>query len=171
MAAIDILILIIFVAAVLYGLRRGAICQTGDLLALFAGVLACRLFGDTVSHLILALTSGSDTPSPTAGYSASVIGNLVVYLAVYIVVRMLARGARTICRALMLGPIDRILGAIFTVLEWMLGLSLVLNLWAAIFPDSDLMTASQLGHGLALQSIMDFAPWLFGSITASGLEI
>ncbi len=171
MAAIDILILIVFAASVIYGLRRGAIRQVGGVLALFAGVLACRLFGDSVAHLMLSLTGSADAPSATAEYSASVLGNLVLYLVVYIGVRLLAGGLRNICKALLLGPIDRILGAVFAVLQWMLGLSLVLNFWAAIFPGSELMAESQLGRGLALQSIMDFAPWLFGSITASGLEI
>lgn len=173
MAAIDILILIVFVGAVIYGFRRGIIRQLGAFAALFAAVLACRCFGDAATDIMLSLTGGdaeaSSEAAATVDYSAGVLGNVALFLMVYVVVKLLAGGLRTVAKALFMGPIDSVLGAVFTILEWMMGLSLALNLWTAIFPESALMKASELGNGLALKSIMDLGPWMLGILKATDL--
>ena len=66
----------------------------------------------------------------------------------------------------LLGPLDRVLGAIIAMFQWFLGLSIVLNVWAAIAPSSSLFHSSKIGSGIALETIMEIAPWLFDTIKA-----
>ena len=70
----------------------------------------------------------------------------------------------------MLGPVDRALGAIFSVLKWGVGLSVVLNLWLALFPKSDFVKESTIGGGIAAENLMELAPWAWGLATHGVLD-
>jgi uncharacterized membrane protein required for colicin V production len=72
---------------------------------------------------------------------------------------------RSMLRALHLGIIDRVAGAVFSVFQWLLGLSVVLNVWLAVFPDSDLRTDNQG----AVDAVLTLAPTVFGSETAKNI--
>ena len=52
MSVIDIIILIVFVGAIIYGLYKGVIAQLGSLGGIILGIIACRLFGDYATELV-----------------------------------------------------------------------------------------------------------------------
>jgi hypothetical protein len=58
---------------------------------------------------------------------------------------------------------EHVAGAIFKALEWLVGVSLVLNVWIAIFPDSKVADSNQ---NKISPSIMSLAPTILGSDTA-----
>ena len=68
-----------------------------------------------------------------------------------------------ILKAINLGVINRIAGAVFAVVQGLLILSLLLNLWIAIFPDTELLKESS---GAVEQRLINLAPDLLGSDTA-----
>ena len=152
MSAIDILIVVVFVAAAVWGLRKGLIGQLSSLAAIVVSLIGCRIFGGMLEPLM------PQSPS----FVAPILSYTLVYVILYFLIRFLVRSLKTITSALMLGPLDRIAGAVFCGFKWMLGLSLVLNAWVAIFPNSETVKSSTLGGGRAVQCVMEIAPWLWG---------
>lgn len=123
------------------GLVAGIIRQLGSVAALVLGLIAGRLFGaDVAAHF---------------GWNVFVC-SAAVAIVVYIVVVLLSKLLRTTIHKLMLGPIDRLLGAVFGVILWLSLSSLALNLLLVFAPDMD-FSGSQVGMWT-----LDFLPWVIG---------
>lgn len=166
MSFIDIVILIVFAASVITGLRKGLIRQLGSLLGVVLGILAARLFGSSVAYLYESFLSEETATSAACVYATGIAGNVTVFLIVYLLAAVIARVTRVAIKMALLGPLDRVLGVIIAMFQWFLGLSIVLNVWAAIAPSSSLFHSSKIGSGIALETIMEIAPWLFDTIKA-----
>ena len=122
--ALDIIIWVVIGVAALLGYRRGMVGQIGQLLALLVGVLAARMFGDNVARFI-AGASAPDMIDYVAAYG-------VVFIAAYLLTWTVARVLRKVIRAVSLGIVDRLCGALFKACLWTLALSLVLNLYLIV---------------------------------------
>lgn len=170
MSWIDIIIVGVFAFAVVRGLRQGIIGQLGSLAAFVLALIACRAGAQAMADAMGGLVPDSLENTPMGGYVASILGGAIVYGVVYYLVRLAARFVRTVIHALMLGPVDRALGAIFSVLKWGVGLSVVLNLWLALFPKSDFVKESTIGGGIAAENLMELAPWAWGIATHGVLD-
>ncbi|MBR6747281.1 MAG: CvpA family protein, partial [Muribaculaceae bacterium] len=70
---------------------------------------------------------------------------------------------KTVTKSLHLTVFDRIAGAIFSLFEWFLIFSLLLNIWQAFRPDIDITSKSSLADGRAAKAVVDFAPKVLGS--------
>lgn len=166
MSFIDIVILVIFAGAVIYGFYRGVIAQIGSVAAVIVGIIACRIFGDAATELTATLLPEITSNPDTARYACSVIGNVVLFLLVYLTVKLLASLIKKVANALLLGFVDKIIGAVFCIFKWFLVASLVLNVWCLVFPDSNLVKSSTIAGGKAIEAILELAPALLGSLTA-----
>lgn len=164
MTALNLLLIVVFVASVIYGMRRGVILQVGSVGAVLAGILACRLITPLIASWLI-----SDGDSPQGEYVDTVITNVAVFLAAYFGTKMLARALSNVVKILKLKPLDRIAGAIFSLFEWMLALSLVLNLANVIMPGADIPNRSRLSGGRAITAVMDLAPDILGGLNVSDL--
>lgn len=160
MIAIDILIILLFVVAVIYGLRRGVITQLGSVGGVIVGIIACRLFSDQLAELF-----AGKNPDANDVYVSGVFASVILFLVGYILARMVARMIKTVSNTFKLTIIDRIAGAVFTIFEWFLVFSLLLNIWQAFRPDIDVTAGSKLAEGRAAEAIKDFAPKVLGSET------
>lgn len=166
MSFIDIVILVVFAGAVIVGLRKGMIAQLGSLAAILLGIIACRLWGDDAARIAESLIPELTADSATSQYAASVIGNVTLFLIAYLSVRLVASLVRNVTHALMLGVVDRLLGALFCMFKWFLVLSIMFNLWDMLFPTSGLLKSSRIADGLAVHTVLDLAPKTFGAVTA-----
>lgn len=165
MSVIDIIILIVFVGAVIYGLYKGVIAQLGSLGGILLGIFACRLFGDYATEVMSNILPAMTSDAETTAYVNSVVGNVLLFIVVYVLTCLIAKLMRKITHALCLGLFDRLIGAVFCIFKWFFVFSIVLNLWQVFFPESSVVKMSTLANGVAIQTIMDLAPTLFGSIT------
>lgn len=154
MTKLDIVILIVFVASVVWGFRKGIAVQLGAFAGLLLGVLLCHLFGDYVACRI----AGESAPS----YVDSVIANIVLFIIGFLSATAVAHFFKSALRSLQLGGLDRIGGAIFCCFEWMLVLSVLLNVWLMVKPSTSLRALSNLGNGHAIEAITALAPNLLG---------
>ena len=159
MAALDILILLIFIVSVVYGLRRGVITQLGSVGGVIVGIIACRLFSGSVTHLF----AGSN-PDANDLYVSGVFASVLLFIVGFIAARLVAGLIKTVTHSLHLTVIDRIAGALFSLFEWFLIFSL-LNIWQAFRPDIDITSNSRLAEGRAARAVVDFAPKVLGSET------
>lgn len=164
MNILDIIIIVVFAGSIIYGLYKGIISQLGSLGGIILGIVACRIFGDDATRLVSDILPAMTSNASSAAFANSVIANILLFLIVYFLVKLLSGALKKLTHALALGFIDRILGAAFGLFKWCLALSIALDLWMAIFPDSTIIKASTLADGMAAKTILDLAPTLFGSI-------
>lgn len=154
MTTLDVLILIVLVGAVAVGFWRGVIVQVGAVAALFVAVIVCRMFGERLAG---AMASGE-----APGEFDIVLAKAILFIFSYVGVRLLALLLKKTTHALQLGALDRLGGVVFTVFEWMLILSLLLNLWLVIKPTDDMSEICTLGGGKVAELIAGFAPAVLG---------
>lgn len=166
MSLIDIIILAVFACSILFGLKMGFIRQLGSIAAIVLGLLFARIFSPAVSGIFSSMMPESLDESPAGVYSAEVFGAVLIFLVVYFVVLYISKALKLVSHVMLLGLPDRILGAVFGLLQWSVGLGILLNFWAAASPDSEFLQNSALGNGLALKAVMGLGSWLMGTIHA-----
>lgn len=160
----DLLIIIVFIIAIIIGLRRGIVVQLGSVGGIIIGIIACRLFAKDLA----AVFAGSN-PDSNDAYVSGIFANVIIFLIGYLLARVIAHFIKSATHALKLGIIDRLAGALFSLVEWFFLLSLALNLWQAFRPESNITASSRLADGRAAAAVIDFAPTLLGSETADSL--
>lgn len=151
MNAIDILIIVVGGAALVMGFAKGIVAQMGQLVGVVAGVAVSRMFGPVVSTVF---AGGSETSAATdvAGY---IVAFVMAYLAVWLIFNL----ARKTVHGLHLGIVDRAAGGVFKAAEWLLVLSIVLNIWFLIKNDEgELRQSDKPWRG----AVIDYAPALLG---------
>lgn len=122
MNGFDILLVVLLGGAAITGYFKGIIALAAQVAGVIAGVVACRLFADT-----LAAHIGPETTD-------TVVANVVVFVAAYLCCFLLGRLLRSLLQALHLSLLNRLCGAAFCALEAAVALSLMMNLWHAISP-------------------------------------
>lgn len=163
MPLIDIALLIVFAAAAITGYRKGFIAQASSLAAIIVAVIACRTLGPAVTDIIMP--GGEDETSPMPRYSAAAIAYCGVYLVAYYGVILVARLLKLVTHTLFLGPLDRMGGAVVSILKWGLAVSLAFNLYLAIWPDGKLLSSSTIAEGRPVEWIVGLAPKALGLIS------
>lgn len=161
MTTLDIVILVMFVGSVAWGFYKGIIVQAGALGGLVFGVILCHFAGDWLAAQIAGTQIGSGNSSEP-GYVDSVLANIILFIAGYLGVKAVAHFFKNVTHALALGGLDRVAGALFSLFEWMLVLSILLNVWVLIKPQTNVHALSTLGNGHAIEVIMALAPKLLG---------
>ena len=154
MTSLDIIILLVAAGSLAYGWWRGIIVQAGALGAVLFAVLLCRLAGAPLAQLI-AHGGVPDMMDRTLAY-------VLVFIIGYVSVRLLCRLIKSVAHSLNLGFFDRVIGAVFSLFQWMLVLSLLINLWLVIKPGASLAELSTLANGHAAPAIARLAPALLG---------
>lgn len=162
MPLLDIIILAVLALSAFLGYRRGLIGQIGSIAAIVAGVVVCRLFAGQVVDMV---APGSAEGSDFSSYAVRILVCAVLYIAAYYAVILIAKLLKFAVKAVLLGPLDSIAGAIVSMAKWMLGLSLALNLWIALFPSRNPLEHSTLFDGKAADAVAEFAPKLLGAIS------
>lgn len=169
MTALDIILLLVFIGSAWFGFRKGIIKQLGSLAAIVIAIIACRCLGPTVVTLLMG--SHPDwQASPISHATVSILANAVIYLVAYYGVILLAKLLRMVSHAVFLGPLDRIAGAAFSVAKYFLLVSLLLNLYMVIFPDTPLRSKSNLCGGRVATLTARFAPWVLDAVSPLGTD-
>lgn len=154
MTALDVIILTVFIGSAVYGFYRGVIVQVGAVAAVLFAVFLCRIAGDPLARMIAS-------PGAVSVFD-TVLAKVLLFVAGYFSVRAVAALFKKATHALALGGLDRLAGAVFCVFQWMLVLSLLLNLWLVIKPEPPLSELSTLANGHAAATVVRFAPAVLG---------
>lgn len=156
MALIDILIITLIVVGAIIGYCKGLAAGIGSLAGLVIGILACRMFGSVVAEAIMSMFENTEV------YVATILAYITVFLIFFFGIKLVAWLLKESLKALNLGGIDRLSGAVFGALEWLLLLSVVLNGLYALTPELSLFHSSHLLGGRIFDFVMSFAPWAWG---------
>ncbi|MDE6813633.1 MAG: CvpA family protein, partial [Duncaniella sp.] len=125
MAAIDIILILIFILTAWLGFRKGLIVQLGSVAAIVVAIIACRMFGATVENLFFDCHPDWQTGSSLSRYGVSILANGIIYLVAYYAVILVAKFLHTATHAILLAPLDHIAGALFSVAKYGLLVSLL----------------------------------------------
>ncbi|MGM9859169.1 MAG: CvpA family protein [Muribaculaceae bacterium] len=153
MGALDIFIFVLIAVAAVVGFVRGIVSQVGSIAAIIVGILAARIIGG-------AVVSGSSEPVT----AFAIYG--IIFLVAYLVTWLLARMIRSAVKALHLGIIDRLTGAVFSVFKWTFILSIVLNIYMFIGGESA-RSMRDSDHTMRCM-VIDLSPTFLGAISATG---
>lgn len=123
----DIFLLIVAALAGIAGFRKGIIRQMGSLVGIVVAILVCRLFGPAVCKAVVG--EGSAHPG-----LYTVLSYTLLFVLGFVGVRLVAHLLHLVVKAMCLGAVDRIAGAVFCIAEWMLVLSIALNIYFAAVP-------------------------------------
>lgn len=154
MSILDILILVVLFGGLAYGFHKGLVTQLGSLGGVILGVIVCQLLGTSVADFAQQLFSPS--------YTTRVVSVILLFIIVYVAVRLIARLINTVFKTLHLKVFDRIAGALFVAFKWMLVLSFLLNLYATFFSAGNIQAKSSLANGNVIQAVLDIAPNTLG---------
>lgn len=158
MSWLDIVIVTVAVLAVVYGVRKGFIVQIGALGGVIAGIVLCRLFARGLADFLTPAKAVTDSR-----YAYDVCAYVVLFLAGYFGVRLIAHGLKQISSALCLSLVDRLLGAIFSLFEWLLILSVLMNVWQAFSPNRSVATYGKLMNEQPAEFVLKLAPTTLGA--------
>ena len=164
MSAIDIVIFLLVIVGLLVGYIKGLVSQITTLCGIVLGLLACNLLGDMAKQIFVQLVPECTT-WPSADVTVNALANIVLFVAVFIVVVLIGRGLRAAVNTLKLGFLDKILGAAFCTLKYVLVLSVALNLWLAVKPNSKIFTTCHAMGNVPFELTLDAAPAVFGMDT------
>lgn len=116
MTALDIFVILLLGGGAMVGFVRGFVHETLTLLAWVAAIACLKLFHTDVAAAV------SDWTSSVSG--AAALAFALIFLPVYIGVRVLARLMGRASRRSVLGPLDRFLGGGFGMLKGLIGATL-----------------------------------------------
>ena len=164
MTGFDILILLLLVAGFVYGLKRGIIGEISTIVGVVLGILMCLIAGDKAVEALRGMCNGWEK-WPMAAETSSAIALGVLFCIVFLGCRIVGKFLKGITHTLMLGPIDRLLGAVVGVVVVLLAASFVLNIYFVSKPDAELFKPERLESDKPLFITLNTVPWLLGSKT------
>jgi membrane protein required for colicin V production len=116
-SALDIFVILMLGGGALVGFVRGFVHEVLALGAWLAGIVALMMFHAPVTAGVDGLTSSEP--------AAAALAFVLIFLPVFILVRLLARSLGKRSRRSVLGPVDRFLGGGFGMLKGLVGATLV----------------------------------------------
>lgn len=161
MSFIDILILVLVIAGAVIGYMKGMVSQISSICGVVLGLVVCNLFGGAATDIFKALVPESAN-WPAANVTASAIAHIVLFVLVYLSVLLAGGMIRAMVKSLDLGSIDKVGGSVLCAFKYVLCLSILLNLWHFVNPDSDTFTTRHSMGNVPFEMALDLAPFTFG---------
>lgn len=151
---IDFIIVFIALVGALYGLIKGVFRQLGSLGGFVVGVLVSRFFGGSFASLLQQMFDLPEGVSRIVAYS-------LLFLLVYLVCLQLMRLIHHFSHQVALGWLDRLAGALFGAVKYLVILSILLNLVHIIDPRGRLLPAREVSASHLYGYTLRVAPTLF----------
>ena len=124
---LDIAILLPIAYGMIQGLRHGIVRELAALVAIIAGIYFARFWSPEVARYIVEWTAWDIGVCRTLAY-------VLIFAVISMAVHLLARIFSRLLRSIMLGGVNRALGAVFGIVKWTLVLSVVVNVVALLDP-------------------------------------
>lgn len=161
MSTLEIIAVILGVAGLFLGWQKGLVRQAGNVLGIIMGITACRLFGQRFSEILAGHASAA--AGDEGGFTV-ILAYVLLFGAVYFFAIILARTLKRIIHGIKLGFFDRLGGALFNAVQLVFALSFCLNLYYAVFNNTN-DNPQKDGKDSGTQSeLVNFAPWVIGMV-------
>ena len=151
---LDLVLGILLLIAAIQGFRKGFIIELASLAALILGIWGGIKFSDFTADFITKHT----------GYHSqhlSTIAFIVTFIAIVILIHILAKMLDTVVKAVFLGFLNRLAGIIFGVLKFAVILSVLLLLFDDIDENVHILPAKQKQESKIYTPMKQVVPTLF----------
>jgi membrane protein required for colicin V production len=139
---IDIVLLVLLVISTITGFRQGLIKSVLSLIGVIAGIVLASNFYEPLAK-VFGFIGNEDT--------ANIVAFILILVVVIIAASLLAKLLDSIIKAVMLGWVNRIGGAVFGLLMGVISISAILAIWVKFF-GTDMLAESFIA-GLLLDKI------------------
>ncbi|MEK7719947.1 MAG: CvpA family protein [Bacteroidota bacterium] len=110
MNIVDLILIIILIAAAIHGFVKGFFAEFASVAAIILGVLCAMMFSESLRHWLSTVVSWQPGTVKAAAF-------FIIFISVVIVVHLIANALEKFVRAIALGLLSRIGGAIFGVIK------------------------------------------------------
>ena len=118
MNILDIIILICLIPALIQGIIKGFISQAISIISLILGAWASARFATVVYQWLAQYFSGSEQVLKTVSF-------VLIFVVVIVVLILLGKLLEKVIKLIMLGWLNRLLGAVFALVKWLLVMGLL----------------------------------------------
>ena len=118
MNILDIIILICLIPALIQGIFKGFISQAISIISLILGAWASARFAGVVCQWLSQYLSGSEQMLKIAAF-------VLIFILTIVILTLLGRLLEKIVTLVMLGWVNRLLGAMFALMKWLLAMGLL----------------------------------------------
>ena len=167
MTFVDTITVLLFVASVVIGYMRGLVRQATSLLGYILGIIACNMFGDTATDILLTVMP-SAAEWPLASVTTHAVAVIVLFLLISLSVRVAGMFWRSVIGMLHLGIVDNIGGSALCLFKYFFIFSILLNLWLMVNPTSDTFTTEHILGNRPFVETINLAPRVLGAETLPG---
>ena len=167
MTFVDTITVLLFVASVVIGYMRGLVRQATSLLGYILGIIACNMFGDTATDILLTVMP-SATEWPLASVTTHAVAVIVLFLLISLSVRVAGMFLRSVIGMLHLGIVDNIGGSALCLFKYCFIFSILLNLWLMVNPTSNTFTTEHILGNRPFVETINLAPRVLGAETLPG---
>ena len=167
MTFVDTITVLLFVASVVIGYMRGLVRQATSLLGYILGIIACNMFGDTATDILLTVMP-SATEWPLASVTTHAVAVIVLFLLISLSVRVAGMFLRSVIGMLHLGIVDNIGGSALCLFKYFFIFSILLNLWLMVNPTSNTFTTEHILGNRPFVETINLAPRVLGAETLPG---
>ncbi|SMO62278.1 membrane protein required for colicin V production [Saccharicrinis carchari] len=148
----DIVVGVLLIIALVKGFKNGLIIEFAALAALVLGVLGAIKFS-AFTEVWLMQYWQSDY--------INIIAFFITFIAIVIGVHLLAKLVDTLVKAVALGLVNRVLGAVFSLFKYGFVLSVLLAVFTTFDKSFDLLPEKTRERSYLYQPLSEFAPFIF----------
>lgn len=160
-AAYLIAVLVVAFYSVMVGFRRGITRQIASLLGFGFGAVCSRVLTPEFAGSFL-WTSKLSQAEEFAVFTAWLFCGITIYAVVYFLFSLLSPLLKSAMSVIAVGMFNRILGAFFTLTKNLLWLSIVLNIFLCLSPESELIRYEKANDGNLVGAVMNMTHAILG---------
>lgn len=160
MNVIDIVLMVVALIAFLVGWRKGLVSAIGGLVALVGAVWTARTYAAHLAEIFAGWWSEMDEKV------LYIIAFALVFLVVNLVISLLAHLLESLLKALFLGWVNRLFGALLSVVIAAFMTSIVLNIYEFADKDHHLISAQQIEDSVLYDRVLSVLPAIVPDLKA-----
>ena len=148
MNTLDIILLVAVGIGILFGLISGLVKQLSFGAGVIIGLLQATIFYPRTAAMLQGYTGWNDL-------ICTILGFVIVFIAVALVINIAGSILRWLLKAILLGWLDRILGAIFSAIVAIGILVLGVNISESVAPDNDITSKTSQKESLLYKEVAE----------------
>lgn len=154
MNILDAIILIALLPALIQGLRKGFISQAISIISVIAGIWASARF----ANMVTAWLSQHITTSEQV---MKIIAFVLILVVVFIILGLIGRFLESVLKVVMLGWVNKLLGAIFSIVKAFLIIGLIILAFNALNNTFEFMKPETIADSVLYNPVKNLANDVF----------
>lgn len=161
MQIVDIIIGGLILYGTVKGFKKGLLSEVASLLALFLGILGAARLNTPVSKLIRQHVDWSES-------AVAVVSFIAIFISIVIIVSLAGKALTKLAKAIALGLLNRILGAMFGGIKVVLLLSVLLLVFEKVNKSISLFPSTQFNNTILYEPIAELVPKIAAKMNTNG---